>query len=73
ASTASTGKQLSKQKLLMGFLVDPQLGDAFMEITQRLSFSETITRTAKWCTRKQALEVYSDSELDEMVANDKIE
>eukprot|EP00959_Pyramimonas_sp_CCMP1952_P357561 7486853-Pyramimonas_sp.AAC.1 len=44
-----------------------------MEITQKLSFSETITRTARWCTRKQALEVYSDSELDEMVANDKIE
>eukprot|EP00959_Pyramimonas_sp_CCMP1952_P317273 6640263-Pyramimonas_sp.AAC.1 len=58
--------------MLMGYLVDPTLGDHFMSITQRLSFSEAVEREEEWCSRKQLLDKYDESEAEEMIAEQKI-
>eukprot|EP00959_Pyramimonas_sp_CCMP1952_P223296 4668070-Pyramimonas_sp.AAC.1 len=67
------GKQATKARMLMGYLVDPSLGELFMSATQKLSFQEDVSREERWISRKQLLDMFDESEAEEMISEQKIE
>ncbi|CAK0816162.1 unnamed protein product, partial [Prorocentrum cordatum] len=71
-SEGDEGKKVSKAKMLAAFLKDPNLGDTFMTMCQQLQYSEKVDCEEEWVSRKQLLDVYSESEAEEMINEQKI-
>eukprot|EP00959_Pyramimonas_sp_CCMP1952_P197897 4138832-Pyramimonas_sp.AAC.1 len=66
-------KNVTKNRLLMGFLADPELGESFMKVVSSITFSEEVSQNETWLTKKQLKDVYSSSEAEEMIAEGKIQ
>ena len=53
--------------MLMAWLNDPTFNDRYWEVTQRLEYNEEMKQVKKPLTRKQMLDKYGESEMEEMV------
>lgn len=71
-SVAGT-KHTNQRRVLEAFLLDPSCGDFFLEQTQKLSFGRTVAKEATWMSRKQLLDIYDESEAEEMLENGSLQ
>ena len=62
-------KQKNQRQVLEAFLLDPTCGKFFVEQTQNLAFGKNYSKEATWMSRKQLLDVYDESEAEEMLEN----
>ena len=66
-------KQANQRRVLEAFLLDPSCGDFFLEQAQTLSFGGSCSKESTWLSRKQLLDVYDESEAEEMLENGSLQ
>ena len=66
-------KTEKKKAVVLGFVLDPTLRDAFFEACSSVVCTDRVKSQTKWCTRKQFVDVYGDSEAEEMEAQGLVE
>ena len=67
ADRAPSGKRnLAKQKLLMAWIKDPELGDGFWKVCATIGVKETLKQQATWQPWKYFVDKYGESEAEEM-------
>jgi hypothetical protein len=69
AESLAGSKQKNQRQVLEAFLLDPACGKFFVEQTQKLTFGKNYSKEATWMSRKQLLDVYDESEAEEMLEN----
>ena len=66
-------KRANQRRVLEAFLLDPSCGDFFLEQAQTLSFGGSCSKESTWLSRKQLLDVYDESEAEEMLENGSLQ
>ncbi|CAK0907567.1 unnamed protein product, partial [Prorocentrum cordatum] len=66
-------KNVTKSKLLMGYLADPELGESLMKVVNTICFTETVEQESAWTSKKQMKDAHSSSAAEEMISEGRIE
>ena len=68
-----TGKVARQHEVIKAWLVDPSLGHLFRDNLQEIFASETQESEEQWMAKKEVLNYYSDSELEEAIETGEVE
>ena len=68
-----TGKVARQHEVIKAWLVDPSLGNLFRDNLQEILASETQESEEQWMAKKEVLNYYSDSELEEAIETSEVE
>lgn len=68
-----TGKVARQHEVIKAWLVDPSLGSLFRDNLQEIFASETQESEEQWMAKKEVLNYYSDSELEEAIDTGEVE
>ena len=60
-------KYETKAKMLAAFILDPSLGERYMQVTWTIHWNEDMSREVTWMTEKMFMDHYGESEGEEMI------
>eukprot|EP00959_Pyramimonas_sp_CCMP1952_P179768 3758902-Pyramimonas_sp.AAC.1 len=58
--------------MLAAFIVDPSLGQRYMQVSWAINWQEDMIRSDEWLTEKQLYDHYGQSEGKEMINDDLV-
>ncbi len=68
-----TGKVAKQHEVIKAWLIDPSLGHLWRQNLQEIFASETHESEEQWMAKKEVLNYYSDSELEEAIETGEVE